>query len=252
MKELTLEELFTAGVHVGHHKSHTHPGMRPFIFTIRNNIGIFNLEKTREALMQAYNFLRSVRARSGVILFVCTKEQTKAVVEEVARSCGMPYVTTRWLGGTLTNFETVKKSMRRLNSLEQLVSSGEIERYTKKEQLTITREIKKMHTMFAGIRDMHELPDALVVFDVQHDAIAVREAQRKHIPIVGVCDANVNPKGIDYVIPANDDAVRGATLIAKLLASAVQEGQKEMAQAAAASTPEASAAAIPAAEEARA
>lgn len=218
-------EMLKAGVHFGHKTSLWNPKMAPFIFSSRNNIHILDLEQTRQKLNEALAFAKDFASRGSTILFVGTKRQAKEEVKKAAESCGMPYVTTRWLGGTFTNFRTIQRTIKKMEQLTGLVESGEISKYTKKEQLKITRELAKMKTFFSGIKDMKKLPDAIFVLDVKYDHIPVEEAKQTKVKIIGLVDTNASPEEIDYPIPSNDDAIKVINLMAAAVASAINEGK---------------------------
>jgi small subunit ribosomal protein S2 len=230
MRNITLMEMLKAGVHFGHKKSLWNPKMAPYIFTTRNGIHILDLEKTHTKLMEALNFAREVAARGGVVLFVGTKRQAKEEVKKAAESCGMPYVVTRWLGGTFTNFRTIQKTIKKMDRLQKMMDSGEVVKYTKKEQLMIKREVEKMGTFFSGIKDMNKLPDAIFVLDAKYDEIPVEEARQSKVKVIGVVDTNTDPTNVNYVIPSNDDAVKVISFMAQAMAEAVNEGRSKMAQ----------------------
>lgn len=223
----TLEELFQAGVHFGHVSSRWNPKMKPFIFTTQNKIHVINLEKTLESLTRALDFIKTLAAGGGTVLFVGTKRQAKDEVKKAAISCGMPYVTIRWLGGTFTNFKTIQKTIKKLERLQKLKDAEDFEKkYTKKERLLLEREIEKLANLFAGIKNMKKLPEAVFVFDINHDEIAVKEAKGSGIKVIGLVDTNSNPDLVDYPIPANDDAIKAITLMAGLAAQAVNDGKE--------------------------
>jgi small subunit ribosomal protein S2 len=230
MKTIELMEMLKAGVHFGHKTSLWNPKMAPFIYTQRNNIHILDLEKTRTKLNEALVFAKETAAKGGIILFVGTKRQAKEEVKKAAESCGMPYVVTRWLGGTFTNFRTIQKTIKKMERLEKMIETGEIKKYTKKEQLTIAREVEKMKTFFSGIKDMKKLPDAIFVLDTKHDHIPVEEARQSKVKIIGLVDTNSDPTKINYVIPSNDDAIKVITYMAETMAGAIREGREHMAQ----------------------
>jgi len=226
MKEITLLELLKSGAHFGHNTSRWNPKMKPYIFTVRNNIHILDLEKTKKALTEALTYLKNVVAKGGTVLFVGTKRQTKEIVKNAAISCGMPYINVRWLGGTFTNFKTIQKTIRKLEKLENLKATGELEsHYTKKERLLVEREIEKMKKLFEGIVNMKKLPEAIFVTDVKHEDIAVKEAKKSRVSVVGLVDTNSNPENVDYVIPCNDDATKAVELIATAASDAIIEGK---------------------------
>jgi len=217
--------MLEAGVHFGHQTRFWNPKMRNYIFGDRNKIHIINLEKTLPLYKDAVNFIGSLAANRGNILFVGTKRAAGKIIREEAERCGMPFVNHRWLGGMLTNFKTVKQSIRRLKELEAMMEKG-IEGRNKKEILTMTREMEKLDRSFGGIKDMRGIPDALFVVDVGHEDIAVKEAVKLGIPVIGVVDSNNSPDNIDYVIPGNDDAIRAVSLYVKGMADAVITGKE--------------------------
>ena len=225
MTDVSMRQMLEAGVHFGHQTRFWSPKMAPYIFGARNKIQIINLERTLPMFRDALNFLGSVAADRGKILFVGTKRQAGKVVREQAQRCNCPYVDHRWLGGMLTNFKTVKNSIARLVELDEMVSSGATMGLTKKETLMLERERAKLDRSLSGIRDMKGLPDALFVIDVDHERIAVSEARKLGIPVVGVCDTNSSPEGIDYLIPGNDDAIRAIRLYLQEAADAVLEAR---------------------------
>tara|TARA_Y100001934_G_scaffold249129_1_gene310336 strand:- start:3242 stop:4153 length:912 start_codon:yes stop_codon:yes gene_type:complete len=220
-----MRQMLEAGVHFGHQTRFWSPKMGPYIFGARNKIHIINLERTLPLFRDALNFLGSVAADRGKILFVGTKRQAGKIVREQAQRCNCPYVDHRWLGGMLTNFKTVKNSIARLVELDEMASSGATAGLTKKETLMLERERAKLDRSLSGIRDMKGLPDALFVIDVDHERIAVSEARKLGIPVVGVCDTNSSPEGIDYLIPGNDDAIRAIRLYLQEAANAVLEAR---------------------------
>jgi small subunit ribosomal protein S2 len=228
MRTITLMEMLKAGVHFGHKTSLWNPKMAPFIYTQRNNIHILDLEKTQKKLNEALTFAKDIAARGGVILFVGTKRQAKEEVRKAAESCGMPYVVTRWLGGTFTNFRTIQRTIKKMDRLEKLLQDSEIKRYTKKEQLMIKREVEKMKTFFSGIKDMKKLPDAIFVLDTKYDHIPVEEARQSKVKVIGIVDTNSDPTKVDYLIPSNDDAIKVITFMAQVMAEAVNEGRSHM------------------------
>lgn len=231
LKSITLMEMLQAGVHFGHKKSLWNPKMREYIFTTRNNIHIFDLEKTRKKLAEALEFVSLVASLGGTIIFIGTKRQAKAAVRAAAESAGCPYVVERWLGGTFTNFRTIQKSIKKMEKFQKMIETGEISKYTKKEQLMIKREVEKMKLFFTGIKDMKKLPEAIVVFDVKYDNIPVREAKASKVKVVGIVDTNADPSGIDYLIPSNDDAIKVIEFMSSLFAQAVNEGKAKAASA---------------------
>ena len=227
MSKVTMREMLEAGVHFGHQTRFWNPKMRNYIFGDRNKIHIINLEKTLPLYNDAVNFIGSLAANRGTILFVGTKRAAGKVIREEAERCEMPFVNHRWLGGMLTNFKTVKQSIRRLKELEDMVEKG-IEGRNKKEILTMTREMEKLERSFGGIKNMRGIPDALFVVDVGYEDIAVKEAVKLGIPVIGVVDSNNSPDNIDYVIPGNDDAIRAITLYVQGVSNAVMDGRESM------------------------
>lgn len=227
MKEISLLELLKNGVHFGHLKSHRHPKMEPYIFGLRNGVHIINLEKTLEKLNEALEFIKKITQTKGIILFIATKRQAQEIVKRYAISCGMPYITQRWLGGLFTNFSNVSQLQKKLKQLEEEKISGELSKYTKKEQLKFQEEINKLNGYVGGIKDMNILPQAIFVVDIKKEKTAVKEARKKKIPIVAFVDTNDNPQLVDYAIPANNDATKSIELITGLIAEAVKEGKDQ-------------------------
>ena len=225
---VTMRQMLEAGVHFGHQTRYWNPKMAPYIFGARNKIHIINLEKSLPMYQDALKFVRQLTANKGQILFVGTKRQAREIVKEEAQRAGAPYVDYRWLGGMLTNFKTVKGSIKRLKDMDQMIADGSIERLPKKEQLLNTREREKLERSLGGIKDMGGIPDALFVIDVGFHKIAVTEAKTLGIPIVGVVDSNNSLDGIDYVIPGNDDSTRAIRLYARGVADAILEGRSQV------------------------
>ncbi len=225
MASVTMRQMLEAGVHFGHQTRYWNPKMAPFLFGDRNKIHIINLEKSLPLYNEAMNFISKLASKKGNILFVGTKRQARDIIREEAERCGMPYVNHRWLGGMLTNYKTVKQSIKRLKDLEAMDQDGSLDRLTKKEALMRRREMEKLQRSLGGIKDMGGLPDALFVVDVGHEKIAVSEARALGIPVIAVIDSNCNPENIDYVIPGNDDAIRAITLYVQGAASAILEGR---------------------------
>jgi small subunit ribosomal protein S2 len=226
-----MRQMLEAGVHFGHQTRYWNPKMKPYIFGHRNKIHIVNLEKTQPLLKDAMNFVGKLASNGGRILFVGTKRSARDAIREEAERCGMPYVNHRWLGGMLTNFKTIRQSIKRLKELEAMASDGSMEqRFNKKEALGLRREMEKLERSLGGIKDMNGLPDALFVIDTGHEKIAVAEAQKLGVPVVGVVDTNNDPEGIDYVIPGNDDAIRAVQLYVQGASAAVLEGRAAAAQ----------------------
>ncbi len=237
MAAVTMRDMLEAGVHFGHQTRFWNPKMAPFIFGDRNRIHIINLEKTLPLYLDAVNFCGRMAANNGTILFVGTKRAAQDAIREEAQRCGMPYVNRRWLGGMLTNFKTVKQSISRLKELATMMEDGSVERVNKKEGLLLRRELEKLEASLGGIKDMGGLPDALFVIDVGFEKIAISEAAKLGIPVVGVVDTNNSPAGVDYVIPGNDDAIRSIQLYVRGIADAIIDG-RERAQAVLAGKPE--------------
>jgi small subunit ribosomal protein S2 len=225
MANVSMRQMLEAGVHFGHQTRYWHPKMAPYIFGDRNKIHIINLEKTVPLYEEALNFIGSLAAKKKNILFVGTKRPAQQVIEEEAKRCGMPFVSQRWLGGMLTNYKTIRQSIKRLKDLEAMVQDGRMERFHKKEALGLTREMEKLERSLGGIKDMPGIPSALFVVDVGHEKIAVAEAKRLGIPVIGIVDTNNNPVGIDYIIPGNDDAARAIQLYVRGVADAVISGR---------------------------
>ena len=225
MPNVTMRQMLEAGVHFGHQTRYWNPKMAPFIFGARGKIHIINLEKTLPLLNDSMSFLSKLAAKRGTIMFVGTKRAASAAIEEEARRCGMPFVSHRWLGGMLTNYRTIRASVKRLKQLEGMSEDGSIDHLVKKEVLQLTRERDKLERSLGGVKDMKGLPDALFIVDVSHEEIAVKEAQKLGIPVIAIVDTNCSPNGIDYVIPGNDDAIRSIRLYTQLAADAVLEGR---------------------------
>jgi len=229
MSNVTMREMLEAGVHFGHQARYWNPKMAPYLFGQRNKIHIINLEKSLPMYGEAVNFIGKLAARKGTILFVGTKRSAQNVIQEEALRCGMPFVNRRWLGGLLTNYKTVKKSINRMKGLEAKETDGTLEKMSKKDQLRHKREHEKLSRSLSGIRDMGGVPDALFVIDVGYESIAVSEAKKLGIPVVGVVDSNNNPSDIDYIIPGNDDAIRSIRLYAKGIADAILDSRAAIA-----------------------
>ncbi len=225
MANVTMRQMLEAGVHFGHQTRYWNPKMEPFIFGSRGKIHIINLERTLPLMIDALNYTSSLAARRGTIIFVGTKRAAGKAIAEEAQRCSMPFVSHRWLGGMLTNFRTIRQSIKRLKSLESMQEDGGFQHLVKKEVLQLTREQEKLERSLGGIKDMKGLPDAMFVVDVDHEDIAVKEARKLGIPVIAVVDTNCSPEGIDYVIPGNDDAIRSIRLYAQLMADAVLEGR---------------------------
>lgn len=227
MRDISLSDLLKSGAHFGHKTSRWNPKMSSYIFAVRNDIHILDLEKTRAKLLAAMEFVKDVASKGGTVLFVGTKRQSKEAVKAAAINAGMPFIITRWLGGTFTNFRTIQKTIRKMEKYEMQKANGELEtNYTKKERLLIERELVKMRTLFEGIKELKKLPEAVVIFDVNYDDIALTESKKSKVKIVGIVDTNSNPDGIDYPIPSNDDAIKAVQFISAAISEAVAEGKK--------------------------
>jgi small subunit ribosomal protein S2 len=227
---VTMRQMLEAGVHFGHQTRYWNPKMAEYIFGQRNKIHIVNLEKTLAMYQEALKFVRQLATNRGTILFVGTKRQARDIIAEEAQRCSMPYVDHRWLGGMLTNFKTVKASIKRLKDLETMAQDGTFDKMSKREALTLQREMDKLNRSLGGIKEMNALPDALFVIDVGYQKIAVTEATKLGIPMIGVVDTNHSPDGIAYVIPGNDDSSRAIRLYARGIADAILEGRSQVIQ----------------------
>ena len=227
---VTMRQMLEAGVHFGHQTRFWNPRMAPYIFGQRNKIHIVNLEKTMVKYNEAIDFVRKLAANRGNIMFVSTKRQAREIIAEEAQRAGMPFVDERWLGGMLTNFKTVKQSIKRLKEVEAMMEDGSVERLSKREALTVRRELEKLQKSIGGIKEMGGLPDALFVIDVGYHKIAITEAQKLGIPVVAVVDTNHSPEGVDYIIPGNDDSSRAIRLYARGVADAVLQGRSQVLQ----------------------
>ena len=225
MAKTTMRQMLEAGVHFGHQTRYWNPKMGPFIFGKRNNIHIINLEQSLPMFNDALNFIGKLASKKGRVLFVGTKRAAQDAIREDAERAGMPYVNRRWLGGMLTNYQTVRQSIKRLDAIQVMIESGQLEGLKKKEILTLTREQEKLEKSIGGIRKMGGLPDALFVIDVDHERIAIKEANNLGIPVVAIVDSNSNPDGVDYVIPGNDDSMRAIKLYTISVADAILEGR---------------------------
>ncbi len=224
---VTMREMLEAGVHFGHQTRYWNPKMAPYIFGHRNKIHIINLEKTMAMYQDALKFVRQLAANKGYVLFVGTKRQAREIVREEAQRAGAPYVDYRWLGGMLTNYKTVKQSIKRLKDMEQMMQDGTIDKLPKKEALHYQRELEKLMRSLGGIKDMDRLPDAMFVIDVGYQKNAIAEAKKLGIPVIAVVDTNHTPDGVDYVIPGNDDSSRAIRLYARGMADAFLEGRND-------------------------
>lgn len=217
------KEMLEAGVHFGHKKSRRHPKMKPYIYGLRNDIHIIDLEKTMEEFGKALEFIKSIAKDKGKILLIGTRPQSQALVEETAKNCKMPYVVSRWIGGLLTNFDIIRKRVEHLIDLEKKRSSGEFKKYTKKEQLNFDKEIEKLKKKFEGIKELEKLPEAILVLSIKQQIAAIREAKRKNIPIIALVDTDSDPSLVDYPIPSNDEAVSAL----KFMLNKIQETIKK-------------------------
>jgi len=226
MSVISMKQLLEAGVHFGHQMRRWDPRMKPYIFTERNNIYIIDLQRTVKLVEVAYDFIREISSNGGNVLFVGTKKQAQEAIKNEAGRCSMFYINYRWLGGILTNFNTIRKRVKRLYELEEMENNKMFEVLPKKEVISLKREKEKLEKVLAGIKDMKELPAAIFVVDPKKEKIAVAEANKLSIPIVAIVDTNCNPEEIDYVIPGNDDAIRAVKLISSVIADAVIEGKK--------------------------
>lgn len=241
MAYLSMKHLLEAGVHFGHQTRRWNPKMKPYIFGARNGIYIINLQETVKMFKVAYDFIQNVSANGGTVLFVGTKKQAQESIIEEANRCNMPYVAHRWLGGTLTNLVTIKKSVDKMKKLDAMFEDGTIDRFPKKEIMLMGKDRSKMTLSFGGIKNMDRIPDAIFVVDSNEENICIKEANRLGIPVVGIVDTNCDPDGIDYIIPGNDDAIRAIRLVTAKMADAVLEGKKKFEEALQAETDKAEA-----------
>jgi small subunit ribosomal protein S2 len=225
--ELSVKDLLDAGLHFGHQTKRWNPKMKPFVFDKRNGIHIIDLTKTLEQLEKAKQFVYETAARGRPILFVGTKKQAQQVTKDIATSCGQPYVSTRWLGGTLTNSLTIRKRIKYMHQVEKMEKDGEFDKMPKKEVAVLRNELEKLHKNFSGLTAMNDKPGAMFVVDVNRESIAIAEANRLHIPVIAIVDTNTNPDPVDYPIPGNDDAIRGIKMIAGALAAVILKGVSE-------------------------
>ncbi|MBT3316634.1 30S ribosomal protein S2 [bacterium] len=225
MAKVGLKDLLQAGVHFGHQTSKWNPKMRQYIFIARNGIYILDLQKTLKALNKATGYIQEIAAKGGSVLFVGTKKQAKFAIREHAERCGMPYVTERWLGGMLTNWDTISNSVRKLDEIEELRATGKIDSFSKKEQLEISRRYEKLNRNLGGIRHMKGLPKAVFVVDTNEEETAVKEAKKLGIPVIGIVDTNCNPDVVSNPVPGNDDAIRAISLYSRVISQAVIDGR---------------------------
>jgi small subunit ribosomal protein S2 len=223
----TLVEMLESGVHFGHRTSKWHPNMKKYIFGAKNGIHIINLEETQKTLEEAMAFCKQTTLRGGTILFVGTKKQTAPIIERVATDAKMPFITKRWLGGTLTNFSVIAKMLKKFKDLKRRHEKGELGKYTKLEQLKFSEQISMLEDKIGGIQDMNRIPEAIFISDIHKDNTALAEATRRGIKIIATCDTNVNPRKVDYPVPANDDAVKAIEMIVGALAGACKDGKAE-------------------------
>ena len=221
-----IEAMLDAGVHLGHVRSKRHSGMTPYLWGVRNNVEIIDLAKTKEKLHEALAFLRQVAAEKKLILFVGTRPSAKDLIQRTAEALGCPYVNRRWIGGTLTNFKVILKRIETLEALEQEKASGDFEKYPKKERMRKETDIIRLRENFDGLRRLRKIPDAIVVMDISHDAVALREARRVKVPVIALTDTNTDPRLVDYPIPANDDAQPAVAYLLGRMKSAVLEGRE--------------------------
>ncbi len=227
MKIPTIQELLKAGAHFGHQSANWNPKMEKFVFTKKEGVYIIDLQKTRDRLIKALEFASKISKEEGKIIFVCTKRQGKDLVKKAAKSCKMPYVTERWLGGTLTNFKTIHRQIEKLRDLEEKREAGQLEKYTKYERQLLKEEIEKLNHKIGGIKNLDKMPEALFVFDTVNSQSTIKEARAKKIPIIALVDSNANPEDADYPIPSNDDAIKIIELMANTFANAIKENSKE-------------------------
>ena len=223
----SLEEMLKAGMHFGHQTSKWHPKMAPFIFGSRAGVHIIDLQKTRKNLTEALTFITKIVAEKKSILLVGTKDQVKNRLSEIASALELPYVKNRWIGGTLTNFVIIKRLVKHYVDLQEQQTAGKLAKYTKKEQVGFDKELKKLDMRIGGLTNLKKMPDAIFIWDIKHEKTALTEARKKGVPVVAVCDTNVNPEGVKYIIPANDDAIKTIKMILALVGDAVKEGQKQ-------------------------
>ncbi|MFH1366422.1 MAG: 30S ribosomal protein S2 [Patescibacteria group bacterium] len=227
MPSVSLEEMLKSGVHFGHKLGRLYPKMKPFIFGERNGISIIDLEKTKEKIEAAQEYIKGIAQKNGTLLMIGTKRQAQEIVKKYAVSIKMPYIIGRWIGGAFTNFSVISKMIAKFTKLKQEREQGELNKYTKKEQLKIDEEITKLDSLIGGIENLKKLPDAVYIVDVKNEMTAVREAKKKKIPIIAIVDVNNSPEGIDYVIPANDDATKAIEYITRVLTESFEEGMAE-------------------------
>lgn len=225
MKVPSVMELLQSGVHFGHQKGRWHPKMKPYIFAERNGVYVIDLEKTVEKLTEAAEFVQQIGENGGTVLFVGTKSQGKNIMEKYAKQAGMPFIKERWVGGLFTNYANVGKLIKKYKSLREQRDSGALAKYTKKEQVNISKEIERLEKMVGGLDDMTKLPDAVFILDAKHEKTALLESRTRRIPIISFADTNINPETLDYPIPANDDAVNSIEIIARTIAESINFGK---------------------------
>jgi small subunit ribosomal protein S2 len=223
----SLAEMLKAGLHFGHQKSRWHPKMEQYIFGLRGGVHVLDLERTAEELAKAADYVKNLVASGKTILFVGTKRQAREIIKKAAQDCGMPFLVERWIGGLLTNFDEARHRIKKYKTLKQQIQSGEIEKYTKKEQIEFKKSLEKMDKYLSGLHNLDKMPDALFIADMRESKTAITEAGKTNVPVVGVCDTNVNPENAVYAIPANDDAVSSIKLVAEVISAAIQEGAIE-------------------------
>ncbi len=228
MKSISMEKMLEAGLHFGHQAQRWNPKMEPFIFGQRAGVHIINLEKTAEKLKKATDFIKKISSEDKIILFIGTKKQAQQIIASEATRCKMPYVSERWLGGMLTNFTTICRNIKKLKELEKIKNSNQIQRFTKKEKINFQKNLGKLEDTLQGVKEINRLPDVLFVVDVVKENTAIGEACKLGIPIVAICDTNADPSGIDYIIPANDDAIKSIRFLVSHVADAVLEGKKKV------------------------
>lgn len=226
MKTVSILDLLKSGAHFGHKTSKRYPKMDKYIFGIKGGVHVIDLEKTITALEAASNFAKKVSSKDGKILFVGTKRQAKSIIKEAAEKCNMPYIISRWLGGTFTNFENINRLPKKMKKLEEDTESGAYDNHTKKEKLMVSREIIKLKEIAEGMRNMEKLPDAIFVIDIKDEDTAIQEARKRGVPVIALVDTNVNPELVDYPIPANDDSVKTIQLVTDIITDAIIEGSK--------------------------
>jgi len=224
---LDIEEMAKAGLHFGHKTSKVHPKMKPFLYGVRNTVHIMDLEKTKEKFIQALEFIKNLISENKILLLVGTKIQVKDLVKNTAKDCGLPYINERWLGGTFTNFEVIKKRIDYFKGLEKKKIEGQLEKYTKKERAEIDQELRDLEIKFGGIKDLEKLPDAIFVLDMRKDNLAVKEARTKGIKVISISDTNVDPTLADYPIPANDDAISSVKYILEKVKEVILKAKKK-------------------------